>query len=170
MARRTTTVTITDDNRDKGKVFVITEMPAAQAEEWFTRALMLVTRAGVDVPPNIFQHGAMGFAVMGIGAVLAGLGKAPWPDVKPLMDELFACVAIRSPNGTQTISERFLVDGQIEEFTTRFKLREEVLSMHLGFSIAARLSDYRRAATELMSRLQTTETSSTKSGSSSAPA
>ena len=100
MARRETTVTITREGRDQGKTYTLREMPAAQAEEWFYRAMMLLARSGADVPPDIFQQGAIGFATMGLGTVLTGLGKAPWHEVKPLLDEMLPCVvALASPAG-----------------------------------------------------------------------
>lgn len=149
MARRTATVAIAEAGRDAGKTFFLTELPAQQAEEWFTRAIMLLVRSGTDVPPNIFSYGPMAFAAMGLGAALTGLGKAPWPEVKTLFDEMFGCVAFKAPNGS-LITDRAMVDSQIEEVTTRFRLREEVLSLHLGFSLAARLSAYRDLAARLM--------------------
>lgn len=149
MALRTAAVTIAREGRDKGKSFILTEMPAAKAEEWFIRAMMLLSRSGADVPPDIFRHGAASFATMGLGAALSGLGKAPWAEVKPLLDELFSCVAFSSPAG-MTISIPGQVDSQIEEVATRLQLREEVLSLHLGFSLAARISTLRAAAAALI--------------------
>ena len=40
--RREATVAITREGRDQGKSFNIRELPAAQAEEWFSRAIMLL--------------------------------------------------------------------------------------------------------------------------------
>jgi hypothetical protein len=48
--------------------------------------------------------------------------------MKPLLDEMFACVQITEPKIT-----RSLTPDDIEEVTTRLKLREEVLQIHLGF-------------------------------------
>jgi hypothetical protein len=145
--RREKTVVITTDNRDRGKTFVLTEMPAERAEDWFVRAVMLLARSGTDVPPDIFNHGPQAFAAMGIGAALTGLGKAPWQEVKPLLDEMFTCVAFQPPGANlPLITAPQLVNSQIEEVRTRFVLREEVLSLHLGFSLAAELSRLRALA------------------------
>lgn len=140
MALRTVNVTITQEGRDKGKTFHITEMPSAQAEEWFMRAMLLLARSGADVHPEIFGHGAYGFAALGLGALFTGLGKTPWIEIKPLLDEMMECVGYVTPATGSIITGWFQVSSQIEEVQTRIKLREEVLGLHLGFSIADRIS------------------------------
>ena len=84
---RSTTVVIEAEGRDKGGTFVLTEKPAIPATEWFIRAMQLLARSGADVPPAIMQQGAAGFVTLGVGTVLTGLGKAPWFEVKPLLDD-----------------------------------------------------------------------------------
>ena len=150
--RRTTQITIEAEGRDQGKKFQIEELPAQQAEEWFIRAMQLLARSGVEVPPEIFARGGLGFAAMGLGSILTGVGKIPWQDVKPLMDEMWRCVRYISPNGTLQ-SDHSLVDTQIEEVGTRLKLREEVLSLHLGFSLLAKLSELRTTALAMISTI-----------------
>lgn len=166
MARRVNEVTISREGRDKGKTFVITEMSASAAEEWFSRAMMLLARSGAEVSPDIFNHGAAAFAAMGIAAAVTGLGKAPFGEVKVLLHEMFGCVAFKGPNG-MLISERTMVDSQIEEVSTRLQLREEVLSLHLGFSLTARLSGWRERAAGMISDTSTTSTSTAASAPSS---
>jgi hypothetical protein len=140
---RQASVTITRPGRDQGGVFEITEKPAYQATEWFLRAAQLMARAGVDLPPNILLHGIEGFATMGIGALVTGLGKAPWGEVKPLLDELLACiVSYRPPGGQVALTGLPIILQQISEPATILQLHEEVVSLHLGFSIIARLSEY----------------------------
>ena len=161
MARRTGTVFIDRDGRDKGGVFVITEMPVVQATEWFIRAMQLLARSGADVPPNIFQMGVQGFLVLGLGTVISGLGKAPWHETKPLLDELVACITSYTPPGSQTALSRWdLIKTQIEEPSTLMQMYEEVLSLHLGFSIAAKRLSYRTLVAKMISELTpNTETS-----------
>lgn len=159
--RRETTVAITREGRDQGKSFNIRELPAAQAEEWFSRAIMLLVRAGVDMPPNIFDHGAAGFAAIGIGTALTGLGKAPWFEVKPLLDEMMGCLVSFNAPGGASVTVHSQIVGQIEEVATIIQLREEIVSLHLGFSLAAKLSAFRARAAEVVSSLQATSTSGT---------
>jgi hypothetical protein len=169
LMRRTATITIETEGRDKGAVFTITEMPAVQATDWFLRAMQLLIRSGADVPPNIMLHGPAAFVTMGIGTVLGGLGKAPWPEFKALMDELMGCLVSYQPVGAvQPVTNPALILTQIEEVATLLYIREEVVSMHLNFSIRERLSNYRQLAAQMMvAIMQTTETSTGGSAPSS---
>jgi hypothetical protein len=165
--RRKATVVIEREGRDKGGVFVIHEMPALPATEWFLRAMQLLARSGADVPPDIFSAGPAGFVTLGIGTVLTGLGKAPWFEVKPLLDELLECVESYQPSGgTAPLTSRAIIfgqgkaAGQVQEGATVLQLYEEVVSLHLGFSMAARLLTFRQlAGTMIQGLTPNTETS-----------
>ena len=135
--RRTKSVVIASDGRDKGKTFIITEMPAEQAETWAARALFAVSKSGLDVPLDMLAGGFAGIAALGAQALLS----ASFADAKPLLDEMMDCVAfmpdISKPN---TLVSGAMLNSQIEEVRTRLTLRSEVLDLHLGFSVAAKLS------------------------------
>ena len=135
MARNTKIVTITDEGRDKGKTYLLTEMPASQAEEWAMRALLLATQSGADIPKDV--HGMAAIAVMGIQTILGGV---KFESLKPLLDEMFQCVQI-IPDLRKSTFARPLIEDDIEEVGTRLHLRNEVLSLHLGFSLADGLSN-----------------------------
>lgn len=132
MARKTLKVKITDKGRDQGKVFVLNEWPARRADNWAMRALFAVMNAGVDIPENIASAGFAGIAAIGIKA----LGKVH-PDVGvPLLDELLSCVEIMpDPNKPDVV--RSLIDDDTEEVKTLWKLKYEVLSLHVDFSTPA---------------------------------
>lgn len=168
--RRSSTILISREGRDKGKSFVIEEMPAIQATEWFLRALQLMARSGADVPPNIMQVGVAGFAALSIGTILTGLGKAPFYDVKPLLDELRVCIkSFTAAGGTAPVTIQAMILQQIEESATDIQLLEEVVSLHLGFSIAERMLTYRAQARAWMDALgRSAETSTEPSPPSSA--
>lgn len=170
--RRTATISIDRDGRDKGGVFVLTEMPAILATEWFLRAMQLLARSGVDVPPHIMQLGAAGFVTIGIGSVLTGLGKAPWHEVKALLDELLTCVtSYQPPTAVAPVTRWDVIKTQIEEPSTILQLHEEVVSLHLGFSLRGRLSTFRTLAAKMIADLgPTTEISPAISPLSSPPA
>lgn len=157
-------VTIGGDktNRDAGKTFRIEEQPAGIAEDWFLRACMLLSRAGADVPPELFQQGLAGFAAMSIGAILNGVSKAQWMEVKPLLDEMMSCVSMRTP--AMTFVSGPMMDTQIEEVSTRLLLRQEVADLHLGFSTADRLSHFRNMAA-MMIAMSTADTQTSPAGS-----
>lgn len=142
MARRTETLPVTADGRDQGKLFHLTEMPAAQAEDWAIRAFLALARSGVEVPEDVEAAGFAGIATMGLRA----FGGMTYADAKPLMDEMLAsCVQI-VPDPGKPLVMRGLVDDDTEEVATRLWLRAEVLKLHVDFSkVAALLSS--KAAT-----------------------
>ena len=154
MARRTANIVIDAPGRDQGGVFVIQEMAAVPASDWFIRAMQILARSGTDVPADIFSQGAAGFVTLGIGAVVSALGKAPSFEVKPLLEELLGCVvSYKPPGGQVALSSWNIIAGQIEEPQTIFLLYEEVASLHLGFSLAERLSSLKALVTAMVASL-----------------
>ncbi len=142
MARRTVNVTIhqpavptVDDQitgaqksgrpagRDHGKMFLLTEMSAAKAEEWALRALLALTNAGAEIPDD--SAGIAGLAAAGFEA----LNKLTFAQVKPLLDEMFTCVQYVHKAGHPPQD----ADENIEEVTTRLQLRKAVFQLHTGF-------------------------------------
>jgi len=123
MARRTQEVFIEEENRDKGKTFVVTEMSAEAAEWWAFRVLQSLMSAGADA--DVFSQPLAALARIGLEAV----GKMPPERAKPIFDEMMACVSVKLPSG----GTRPLLQDDIEEVSTRFKLRVEVGKMHLDF-------------------------------------
>ncbi len=128
MARKTATITITAEGRDKGKKFILTEKSAQAAEEWAGRALFAMMNAGVEIPPDIAAAGLAGVAALGIES----LTKISFDAVKPLLDDMMECVQIQ-PSANVV---RALIEDDIEEVATRLELRKEVLSLHLSFFTA----------------------------------
>jgi hypothetical protein len=126
--RKTSTVTISREGRDQGKVFLLTEMPASQAEKWAARAFFALARSGVDVPEDIAEAGFAGIAVLGLKA----LGGIHFVDAEPLMDEMFACIRIL-PSAARPDIVRDIHEQDIEEVATRLQLRMEVFNLHTGF-------------------------------------
>jgi len=130
MARKSIKYEVKDKGRDKGKVFVITEMPARQAHAWATQALFAVMNAGVEVPDNIAEMGMAGLAAIGVKA----LGGIPHHVAAPLLDELFECIQIM-PDPKKPEVVRGLIDDDTEEVMTLFKLQREVIGLHVNFSM-----------------------------------
>lgn len=119
--------TITDEGRDQGKSFFIREMSAERAEKWALRALSAAARSGVDIG-QLPSGGMAAVAVLGIEALF----KVSFAEAEPLLDELFGCVKIiRDPRNPAMTFD--LIEDDIEEVATRFKLRMEVLGLHLDF-------------------------------------
>ena len=90
MARKQKTITITPAGRDKGKAFLITELSAAEAEDWAGRALFALMNAGVQIPDNIAQAGLAGLASVGLKA----LNSLKFEQAKPLFDKMMECVQL----------------------------------------------------------------------------
>ena len=128
MARKIAQWTVTDEGRDKGKVFLLTEMPASRAEAWATRVLLALMGSNTNLPENFADMGMAGLAELGLKAI-AGL---KWEVAEPLLEEMLQCVQIiPSPGKPQVV--RALVESDIEEILTRFKLRVEVWKLHMDF-------------------------------------
>ncbi len=130
--RKASIVTIEAEGRDKGKMFMLTEMGAAQAEKWAIRAFFALMNTGVEIPPDIADAGMAGIASMGLQA----LGKLPFEAAEPLLDDMWACVQI-IPDPSKKNVARFVMDEDIEEVGTRIFLRKEVFDLHTGFFTGA---------------------------------
>lgn len=161
MARKTQVVTIDAENRDNGKRYLLTEMSAVAAEKWTFRALTAMGRNGMDVPDDALEAGVAGLLAVGVSKFL-GMGFA---DAEVLLDDMFACVQFL-PDPSRPEVTRALIDDDIEEVSTRFRLRSEVLELHTGFSGAAILSTL-GAALKAPNGSSGTSTSGKRSGRSS---
>lgn len=128
MARNTANYTVQDEGRDQGKVFVLTELPASRAESWAMRALLALMASGVEVPEGFEHMGMAGMAEVGLRA-LSGL---KWEVAEPLLAEMWDCIQFM-PDPSKPHIVRKLFDEDIEEITTRVKLRAEVWKLHTGF-------------------------------------
>jgi hypothetical protein len=135
--RRTNKVIIQAEGRDKGKIFVLTELSASKAERWGMKALFLLVKAGVNVPDSVVGSGMAGIAAVGIGRLF----QLNFEEVEPLMDEMFECIQIQ-PSTAKPDIIRPLIEDDIEEVYTRVHLRAEVLQLHTGFSVADLLSKW----------------------------
>ena len=88
MSRKTKQVTIDSEGRDKGKTFVITEMPARKAEAWAMRALLAISKNSEHKDGTAGVWNAL--ATDGLQV----LSKVDWQDAEPLLNELMECVRI----------------------------------------------------------------------------
>ena len=134
MARKELKYTVTDAGRDKGKVFVITEMSPDKGERWAMRALLSVMNTNPEIPEGFELTGMAGIAQVGLKA----LGRVEWQVIEPLFDEMMECVEFM-PDPAKPHVVRKLFEGDIEEIMTRVNLRKEILQMHVGFSKAVKV-------------------------------
>jgi hypothetical protein len=142
MSRKIVEVTIATPGRDFGKVFRLTEMPARQAENWAVRALLALARSGIELDEQTINSGMIGFANLSLRL----FGNLPFDDARSLLDEMMTCVTIRPSPIEKPMIERAVNDDDIEEVLTRFKLRMEIIALHVGFSIPGYTSTAVQAA------------------------
>lgn len=142
--RKTETVAITAAGRDMGKVFSLTEMSAVAAEKWATRALFALGRNGVDVPDDLMTGGMAGLVALGIRTITS----LAFEDAEPLLDEMMECVSfVPDPAKPEVLLPWGLAQTQVEEVATLLRLRDEVVNLHVGFSIAAAISTLGKTVT-----------------------
>lgn len=136
--RKKATIIITDEGRDKGKYYLLTEKPAIPATKWAIRALQAAIRAGVNIPDDIVSRGMEAVAAVGIQTLIL----MDFAALDPLMDELMECIEIiRDPIKNPTQAYPMLPGGDdIEEIATIVKLQREVISLHANFSTLASVS------------------------------
>lgn len=129
MARRTKVVTIdSEKSRDHGKTFLITEMSADAAEWWAIRVAQGIVGSNPDADFDIFSGSLPRLA----NFAFVGLAKIPADQLKPLMDEMKACVSVLLPDGK---TSRALLQGDVEDIMTWLELRKEVFEILTGFSV-----------------------------------
>lgn len=131
------------DNRDAGKTFRITEMPAEPAEWWSIRAMQGLVDSGVNLPAEVVTSGIAGLSAFNqlepklkaqIGyALIQALAGVERGLLKELLDEMFTRISFVSSSG----KERKLFPNDIEEVSTRLALRVEFLDLQIGFTLAA---------------------------------
>jgi len=111
--------------RDSGKTFLIEEMSADATEWWAIRCFLAVGNSGLNVPDDMASQGVAGLLEYGIRSLF----KIKPEEAKPLLDEMMNCVKIIPSAGVV----RGLVSTDIEEVSTRFEIRKQVIDLHTGF-------------------------------------
>lgn len=162
--RKTKSVTITADGRDKGKTFLLTELPAVKAEKWATRALLAIGQSGVTISEDALTAGMAGLAVVGIRALMS----VAFEEAEPLLDEMRDCIQIQPDPRNASVVRPVMWDDEIEEVGTILLLRDEVMQLHLGFSIRETLSKLAASRT-VQPESGNTQTSPEPSAPSSLP-
>jgi hypothetical protein len=128
MSRKILTYKVTAKGRDLGKVFLLTELSTADAEDWAMQAFFALMNSGVDIPDDVAEMGLAGIASIGLGA----LGKIDYEKARPLLDRMMTCVQI-IPDPSRPNVVRALDPSDIEEVSTRLMLRKEVFALHVDF-------------------------------------
>jgi hypothetical protein len=114
-------------NRDAGKRYYIEEMPALKAERWARHAIGAMSRQELNVREEFGKLGFLGLYLLGLQALAGG----DMPAVDALMDEMLPCIKIQeSPDFIRPLGG----DGDIWEISTLYRLRKELVELHMGFT------------------------------------
>jgi hypothetical protein len=163
--RKTINVTIQEQGRDLGKVFVLTEKSAIEADKWGIRALLALSKSGVPIPSEFMEMGIIGVLAVGVHR-LAGVS---FGDLEPLLDEMLTCVEVMPTPGRPDIIRKLLPDD-IEEVKTLQTLRMEVFRIHTGFSPPAKAPESPKApAGDHRSNIPTSRRPSAQSSRAGSP-
>ncbi|SRR5579871_6549642 len=137
MGRKTKTVVITEEGRDKGKTFLLTEMPAVRAERWASRVLALMVKSGATVTPEAADAGMQGLAATmpaSGSAITASEASTMITALQdPSLEDWWTCVQYVHAPGQPPMAIDLGDACPIEEIATITHLRMEVLGLHVDF-------------------------------------
>jgi hypothetical protein len=157
---KTKEVTITAEGRDKGRKYLLTEMPALQAERWARHAIMAMNREDLDIRSEVAALGMWGFVLGGMQALAGG----DVPSVDKLMDEMLHQIQIVEEAVTRPLGG----DNDFWEITTLKTLRQELIELHMGFTFAELASSLKAESASTQPDSQNSSTSPISSETSSA--
>ncbi|MBJ9257302.1 hypothetical protein I5495_08150 [Citrobacter amalonaticus] len=133
MARKEIPFIVEDDNRDKGKEFIITEMSAWDADSLAQDIFRAMGESNfTGIPPDVIAMGCAGLATIGINVL-----SAASPDVaRTLRERLLSTVQIViTHDGSRQIREVKPID--FEEVSTIRSLMDQVFKVNFEFLIIA---------------------------------
>ena len=153
-------ITITEQNRDHGKMFLIREMPAWQFSKWAHHATSAMARAGIDTEE--FQgNGPEAIIAKGVN-ILYVIHPS---EADPLLDEMFdKCVFIVRDKSHPQNALPPIKEVDFEEFTTIERLRAEALMIHVNFTETESLSTLTSETLSTAPNSKTTPTSRASAG------
>ncbi len=157
MGLRNRSVTITAEGRDKGKTFEVTEMNAWDAEDWATRAMLMLVKSGSDIPQETLDSGMSGLISLLVaqesggmdeetatqkmsrasGLVIKALSGVSNDELRVLKDELLRQIVFIPNPAKPTRVSYPLFKSQVEEIRTIWRLHKEAFEVTSGFSLPA---------------------------------
>ena len=124
---------VPDSNRDKGKLFIVTEMSAAEGEYWSTDFIHAVAQSGIVLPEDFSKLTVAGAAALGLKA----LGGLPRTSLDSLIARMMACVEYvpdqARPEYRRGGKGQPMLDDDIEEVSTLLKLKAVVFGLMTNF-------------------------------------
>ena len=124
MARKTYRLTVESEGRDKGKTFVLTELPALDIERWTVRLLLAAGKNGISLPSVQADSGFAG---------IAGVLWALIAQVTPEEAENLLATMLQGLKIDEGKISRELVADDIEEAGTLLQIRMAWVELHAGF-------------------------------------
>jgi hypothetical protein len=133
MSRKEITFTVEDDNRDKGKEFVITEMSAWDADELAQDIFRAMGESNYsEIPADVIAMGCAGLATVGLSVLSASSAVV----ARTMRDRLLATVQIVITNdGSQ--QARGVKSIDFEEVSTLRVLMDKVFQVNFDFLVIA---------------------------------
>lgn len=128
MALRQISVRVPMQGADHGKVFVITRMPAMEADQWGRHCLQAAIASGADIPGLDEDAGLAGLAAVGLGI----FGAMDPQRMDGLIERLMRCVSVQ-PDPRNTAVRRPLDESDLEEIPTVGWLQKEAFALHVDF-------------------------------------
>ncbi len=131
MSRKEKTYIVKEDNRDKGKEFIITEMSAIKGQELASdihREMMAVNFSGIS--PDVIAMGCAGLATVGL-SVLSAISKESSMIMRNALLSTVQIVIRVKDGGVQVRDIRAEID--FEEMTTIINLLDEVFTLNFDF-------------------------------------
>jgi hypothetical protein len=124
MGRKTCNLIIDEEGRDKGKVFVLTELPALDIERWTVRLVLALGKNGVSLPDVQADSGFAGIA----GILWVLIAQISPSEAEALMATMLEGLKI---NAGKVI--RDVMPDDIEEPETLLQIRLAWVDLHAGF-------------------------------------
>jgi len=146
--RNSKTIIIEREGRDKGKMFVITEMSAWNTNKWGLSCARQLAKSGVELPQELVDMGIGGiingirqsisnptengdfFTNSLLKAFLYLMANVDEQQLLKLLAELIACVKLQTADGNVM---ELLPEHHIEESSTFNTLYSEVFQLHSFF-------------------------------------
>ena len=127
MARKTATIVIDADNRDKGQTYIVTEMNAVDGAKLSFQLFQLLASAGVDIDIQAIQEKGVSEV---LGILMRVISQVPPEEFDMYRETLMKCVQWQNPQNA-TI-KRALVPSDVEEISTIYRLMMKALEVTVG--------------------------------------
>lgn len=134
MGRIKKEIIITDDNRDKDKKFMITELPASKTEAFSMLMIENLSKIDPDTIKKLQdiakkQSNTQALASIDTSELDPRLASILYLGIdKYLFETLIHITSVASITITEQNADQY-----IEEVSTRLKLKEEFMGLHMGF-------------------------------------